>query len=538
VERYDAVFVGSGHNALITAAYLARAGWSVLVLEKNDRPGGLVRTEELTLPGFKHDVYSAAHPLFVTGAAYADLGAELAARGLEYLNTDLPTGVSLPDGRTAVLPRDAGAAVAEFERLSAGDGARFGAMMQEFGAYAGDVFSLFNLDLSSGQAQKTIRGLMDAPDGPGFSEFAAEFMTSARDVLEDRFRSPVAQAMIAPWVMHLGRTPDGANGGFWVPLTLMALMGGGMAVPRGGSEMLARALVRLIRDHGGVVRTDTPVERILVSGGRATGVRTAGGDEIRATRAVVASVNPDQLYLRLLADADVPAPLVRQAGRYRYGRGCVQIQLALSRAPRWADERFARVGQPHLTSGMEAVTLGITHALNGYLPVEPTISLDTPTNLDPSRAPEGKAILRLQMLEIPCRPRGDAAGSIDVGDGTWTEDLKERWADRVLEVVERHLPGVRDTVLARHVTSPDDLARYNPNCGPGDPYGGSHDLSQSYLFRPLPGQPGHRTAVPNVFMTGAATWPGHGVNGGSGYIVAKQLLEDGPDRSQVQTVRV
>jgi phytoene dehydrogenase-like protein len=538
VERYDAVFVGSGHNALITAAYLARAGWSVLVLEKNDRPGGLVRTDELTLPGFKHDTYSAAHPLFLTGAAYADLGAELSARGLEYLNTDLPTGVSLPDGRTAVFPRDMGAAVAEFERLSPGDGAGFGAMMQEFGAYAGDVFSLFNLDLASGQAQKTIRGLMDNPDGPGFTEFAAEFMTSARDVLERRFRSPVAHAMIAPWVMHLGRTPDQANGGFWVPLTLMALMGGGMAVPRGGSEMLARALVRLIEDHGGVVRSSTPVDQILVQGGRATGVRTAGGDEIRAQRAVVASVNPDQLYLRLLSDADVPAPLVRQSERYRYGRGCVQIQLALSEAPRWADERFNRVGQPHLTSGMDAVTLGITHALNGYLPAEPTISMDTPTNLDPSRAPEGRAILRLQMLEIPCRPRGDAAGSIDVGDGTWTESLKERWADRVMEVVERHLPGVGGTVLARHVTSPDDLARYNPNCGPGDPYGGSHDISQSYLFRPLPGQPGHRTTVPNVFMVGAATWPGHGVNGGSGYIVAKQLLEEGPGRSELQAVRV
>jgi phytoene dehydrogenase-like protein len=538
VERFDAVFVGSGHNALITAAYLARAGWSVLVLERNDRPGGLVRTEELTLPGFLHDTYSSAHPLFLTSAAYADLGAELAARGLEYVNTDLPTGVSMPDGRTAVFPRDVGAAVEEFERLAPGDGARFGAMMQEFGAHAGDVFSLFSLDLSSGPAQRTIRRLMDAPDGPGFTPFAAEFVSTARDVLEARFRSPVARAMIAPWVMHLGRTPDQANGGFWVPLTLMALMGGGMALPRGGSEMLAKSLVRLIEDHGGVVRTGTPVERILVRGGQAHAVRTAGGDEIRAGRAVVASVNPDQLYLRLLADADVPAPLARQAERYRYGRGCVQIQLALSEAPRWADERFARVGQPHLTSGMEAVTLGITHALNGYLPAEPTVSLDVPTNLDPSRAPEGKAILRLQMLEIPCRPRGDAAGTIDVGDGTWTEDLKERWADRVLDTVERHLPGLRGTVLARHVTSPDDLARHNPNCGPGDPYGGSHDLAQSYLLRPLPGQPGHRTAVPNVYMVGAATWPGHGINGGSGYIVAQQLLEQGPERPEVQTVKV
>ncbi len=533
MERYDAVFIGSGHNALVSAAYLARAGWSVLVLERNDRPGGLVRTEELTLPGFHHDVYSSAHPLFVTGAAYADLGPELAERGLRYVNTDLPTGVSMPDGRTAVFSVDAGATVAEFERLSPGDGAAFGEMMQEFGAHAGDVFSLFNQDLASGEARKTIRRLMEDPDGPGFTPFAADFVATARDVLEGRFRSPVVHAMVAPWVMHLGRTPDSANSGFWVPLTLMALMGGGMALPVGGSEMMAKALVRLIEDRGGVVRVDAQVDRILVNGGKATGVRLAGGEEIRATRAVVASVNPDQLYLRLLADADVPAPLVRQASRYRYGRGCVQIQLALSQAPRWADERFTRVGQPHLTSGMDSVTLGITHALNGYLPAEPTLSLDVPTQLDPSRAPEGKAILRLQMLEIPIRPRGDAAGTIDVGDGTWTDDLKQRWADRVLDTVERHLPGVRDSVLGMHVTSPDDLARFNPNCGPGDAYGGSHDLAQSYLFRPLPGQPSHRSVVPNVFMLGAATWPGHGINGGSGYIVAQTLLAHAHDRETV-----
>ena len=523
MEKFDAVFVGSGHNALIAAAYLARAGRSVLVLERNDRPGGLLRTDELTLPGFRHDTFSAAHPLFVTSAAYADLGPELAERGLTYLNTDLPTGVSLPDGRTAVFSRDMGETIAELERLHPGDGAAFGQMMQEFGAHAGDVFALFGMDLASGEARKSIRRLMEAPGG-GFSEFASDFMLTARNVLEGRFRSPVFHAMVAPWVMHLGRTPDMANGGFWVPLTLMALMGGGMALPVGGSEVLAKALVRLIEDRGGVVRSHAPVERIVVRDGRAVGVRV-GGVEI-AARTVVASVNPDQLYLKLLEGADIPAPITRQASRYRYGRGCVQIQLALSEKPRWADERFDRVGQPHLTRGMEAVTLGITQALNGYLPAEPTVSLDCPTNLDPSRAPEGKAILRLQMLEIPCRPKGDAAGSIDVGDGTWTEDLKNRFADRVVEIVGRHLPNVPGAIIGRHVLSPGDIAAFSPNAGPGDPYGGSHDLAQSYLFRPLPGQPSHQTTVPNVYMLGAATWPGHGVNGGSGYIVAQALLAE------------
>lgn len=524
MQEYDAIFIGSGHNALIAAAYLARAGWGVLVLEQNDRPGGLVRTEELTLPGFHHDVYSSAHPLFLTSSAYADLGPALAERGLRYLNTDLPTGVSLPDGRTAVFSRSMEQNIAEAERLAPGDGAALAAMLEGFGTYAGDVFSLFNLDLASPQASAIIKRLTDAGAGQkGYSTFAADLFQTARTVVSG-VRSPVLRAMIAPWVMHLGRTPDEVGSGVWVPLTLMALMGGGMAIPEGGSEMLARTLARLIADQGGVIRTQTPVTRILVEHGRAAGVYTAGGEEFRARRAVVASTNPDQLYLTLLGEGDTSPAIRQQAARYRYGRGCVQIHLALSEPPHWPDERFKQVGQPHLTNGLDGCTLAIAQGMAGLLPAEPTFTVDCPTNLDPARAPQGKAIMRVQLLEIPCRPHGDSAGSIDVGDGTWTTDLKRRFAERVLEIVGRHIPNVPAAVIGTHIISPDDLARFSPNQGPGDPYGGAHDLAQSYLFRPLPGQPSHRTVVPQLFMLGAATWPGHGVNGGSGYIVAQELL--------------
>jgi phytoene dehydrogenase-like protein len=529
VKKFDAIFIGSGHNALISAAYLARAGWSVLVLEKNDRPGGLVRTEELTIPGFLHDVYSSSHPLFVTSQAYAELGPELAERGLRYLNTDLPTGVSLPDGRTAVFARDAAANVAEAERLAPGDGAAFQAMMEEFGAQAGNIFPLFGLDLTSPAAQPFLRALTVRPDGRGPSTYAADLVRTAREVLE-RFRSPVFQAMAAPWVLHLGRTPDGAGSGPWIPLTLAALMGGGMATAEGGSEQLARALVRLIEDHGGVVQTGTDVEKIVVENGRAVAVRTgrhAGNEEYRAERAVVASTNPDQLYLRLLADTDVPTPVRKEAAAYRYGRGCVQIHLALSEPPRWADERLARVGLIHLTPGLDALSLQVAGSINGLLPAEPTISFDVPSLIDPTRAPAGKAVARVQLLEVPNHPRGDAAGTIDVGDGTWTDDLKRRFTDRVIDVLGRHMPNLPGAILGMYIISPDDLARFSPNLKHGDPYGGSHDLAQSYLFRPLPSQPSHRTAVPNLYILGAATWPGHGVNGGSGYIVAQQLLAEG-----------
>ncbi|REE94617.1 phytoene dehydrogenase-like protein [Paenibacillus taihuensis] len=525
LNKYDVIIIGSGHNALIAAAYLTRAGRSVLVLEKNDRPGGFLRTEELTLPGFKHDVYAAAHPLFLTGPAYADFREALEARGLRYVNTDLPTGVSMENGETAVLSRSSEDFAAEAERLAPGDGAVLGRMFEEFAPFAGNVFELFSLDLSGKRASGIIQSLLhDARNGgKGYSSFAASLFSTARNVVSD-FRSPVMRAMLASWVTHLGRTPDEIGSGFWVPLTTMALMGGGMPIPDGGSEMLATALTRLVQDQGGTIVTGTRAQRIVVNNGKAVAVRTAEGDEYHANDAVIASTGPDQLYLSLLADTQVSSDILSQAKKFRYGRGCVQIHLALKEAPKWPDPRFNRVGQPHLTDGLDGFTLAIAQGMADLLPAKPTFTVDCSTNLDPSRAPVGKAIMRLQVLEVPCRPRGDAAGQIDVGDGTWTPELTERFAQRVIDVVRKHIPNIPDAIIGKSVVTPDTIARFNPNSGPGDPYGGSHDFMQSYLFRPLPSQPGHQSEIENLYMLGAATWPGHGINGGSGYIVAQQLL--------------
>lgn len=520
---YDTIIIGSGHNALITAAYLTKSGRSVLMLEKNDRPGGFLRTEELTLPGFKHDVYAAAHPLFVTGPAYADFRESLEARGLHYVNTDLPTGVSMEDGRTAVFPRSLEELVSEAEKLEPGDGVELSKMFDGIQPYVNDVFSLFNVDLSTPEATSIINRLMLNKTGLGYSPFAASLFSTARNAVGS-LKSPVLKAMLASWVTHLGRTPDEVGSGIWVPLTIMALMGGGMPIPEGGSEMLAKSLTQLVKDQGGVIRTNTFVEEVLVKDGRAVGVRTADGGKFQAVHSLVACTTPDQLYLSLLKNSEV-SPLIRtQAKQYRYGRGCVQIHLALSEPPQWSDDRFSRVGQPHLTAGLDSFTLAIAQGMAGLLPENPTFTVDCSTNLDPTRAPAGKAIMRIQVLEVPSCPRGDAAGQINVGDGTWTSDLTKRFTERVLRIVSKHIPNIPSSIIGHYVITPNTIKQFNPNSGPGDPYGGAHDLSQSYLFRPLPGQPSHRTEIPNLLMIGAATWPGHGINGGSGYIVAQQLL--------------
>lgn len=220
----------------------------------------------------------------------------------------------------------------------------------------------------------------------------------------------------------------------------------------------------------------------------------------------------------------LPDALARQARGYRYGRGQVQINLALSEAPAWPDERFTSVGQPFLTDSLDGLALHVTQTMAHALPAKPTVSVHSPSSIDPTRAPAGQAVMRVQVTDVPARPTSDAAGRIEVGDGTWTPELADRFADRVLDIVGAHLPNIPSAVLARSIITPDDLARANANAGPGDPYGGAQDLAQSFFFRPLPGQPSHRTHIPNLFTLGAATWPGGGVSGASGRIVAQQLL--------------
>ncbi len=290
MESYDVVVVGAGHNALVAAAYLARAGRSVLVLDRNDRPGGFVRTDEI-IPGHLGDSFSAVHASFVSGPVWSDLGQDLRERGLRYLDADLPSGVSMEDGTTAVLPRTLDGLVAEADRLAPGDGAAVASMIGELGPLAGDLFGLFALDLTSKEAGVVLDRLLRNADGPGFSAFAASLFDTARDTV-GRLASPALQSMLGSWPTHFSRGPDGAGSGLWVKLFVLTAMNGGLPMPEGGSGKLAEALTRLVTDRGGVVRTGTVVERILVDHGRASGVVTADGDAYAATEAVVAWSTP------------------------------------------------------------------------------------------------------------------------------------------------------------------------------------------------------------------------------------------------------
>ena len=299
----------------------------------------------------------------------------------------------------------------------------------------------------------------------------------------------------------------------------VAVQEGGMPIPRGGGARLVDALVRLIEDNGGSCETGRDVERVLVRDGRAAGVRLADGERVAAGKAVIANVTPTQLYGRLIEGHE------ELGRRFRYGRSEMQIHFALSEPPRWeGDERLGKTAIVHLTPGLDGVSRAVNEAERGLLPAEATVVVGQPLTMDPSRAPEGAGVVWIQLQELPWHVKGDAAGELDVGDGTWTEDLRERYADRIQARITRHVPNLVGSIRKRVALSPADLQAANVNLHRGDPYSGSLALDQNLLWRPLPSSPGHATPVKGLWHIGASTHPGPGLGAGSGTLVAKQLL--------------
>lgn len=517
------VFVGAGHNALVAAAYLLAAGRSVCLLERMSQPGGWVRTRELGAPGFLHDQWSALHPGFVGGPVWAELAPQLRRHGLEYVTAPIGAGASLPDGRSAVIPVRQDALAAELDRL----GERSG-WQTLFAATGGDLqsfFALLGAGLDDAGARESVRELTAGGSDHPYP-FTQLMSRSGFELAREFFATEELRSLVAPWPLHLGASPA-APGSALLTAFSMAVLAGGNPAPVGGSGRLAEALADLVVERGGKLVCGVDVDEILVENGRAAAVRTYGGGVVRA-REVVVSATPDRLYGRLLRNADIGAGVRAQAARYTYKRGCFQINLALSRRPRFLDGRLDAGGSISLGRGVEELAASVAQAEAGLLPVHPSIAWHEPTAVDPTRAPAGKAVARLQVLDAPLHPRGDAAGTGFGGRG-WDRATVDVFADRIIAEAELHLPGLTGQIIERHLTSPADLARQNPNAGPGDHAAGDNSVVQSFVQRPIPAhRGGYRTAMNGVWLIGAATWPGPGVNGASGRSVAKLLISAGP----------
>lgn len=519
----DVIVIGSGHNGLVAAAYLARAGLSVEVLERNPVAGGAVASEELTEPGFTHDTFSSWHPLFKLSAAYAELGGELEAHGLRYCETPAETTANvLPDGSATLAFRDVEQTAEGFDPR---DRAAYGAEMEQFGELIGTLGPLLGAELYSGAAAKLAWSLGRSLGRRRGLTFVSDVLSSARGWFESRFAGDEVANLYAPWALHTGLSPDSAGGGLQVLAIAGSLHAVGLPVVAGGAAGFVRAFERLIGEHGGRIRTGVEVERVITRGRRAVGV-FAGGEEVFARRAVIANTTPTQLYGRLLAPGAAPEQAVRQGRRFRYSpRAGMQIHVSLKEPLRWRDSRLDRVPIVHLSNGVGSVALACAQAAAGLLPSAPTVVVGQPAVVDPSRAPAGAGVLWTQLQQVPYAPRGDAAGEIDTGEGSWSDELVRAFTERVLAALEPHVenwPAARGTTVA---LSPVEIERRNPNLVRGDIYAGDCELGQAYLWRPLPAFGAHRTPVDRLYQCGASTYPGPGLNAASGRIVALRIIE-------------
>lgn len=521
---HDVVIVGSGINALVCAALLAKKGHKVCVLERNDRIGGCIRTEELTLPGFRHDVLSQWYPLFLLSPAYAELGDELHRRGLEFVHTATPTAALLPDDTGFVLGMDRAANIAAMNALAAGDGDRYADALGFVEQNAELTFAVLGQELWRSSFLRLVVKTVIKQGPRKFATNLARFSESARHWIERDFRAPAVRACLAPWVLHAGLSPDAAFSGHMGKVVSFSLEAAGTPVVKGGSDQLLAAFRALIEEHGGTFRTATDVAEVDVDNGRATGVVTVAGERVAASKAVVCSMTPAQLYTRLLGKQELPHQLKSEVASFRHGLADMQIHLALDAPPSWHNTAMQSVGIVHLTPGLDGVSHAVNEAVRGLLPSEATIVVGQPCTLDPSRAPAGKSVLWIQLQELPPLIKGDARGEIDVPvDGAWTEAVRERYADRIVERLGRHIANLGDDVLARSVLSPRDLEMTNINLVGGDPYGGDCNIDQFLMWRPLASTKNHNTPFKGLYHIGASTHPGPGLGAGSGYAVGATL---------------
>jgi len=496
----EAIVIGAGPNGLTAAAYLARAGLSVLVLEAKEEPGGAVRTREVTLPGFKHDLGAAFFPFGQVSPALRLL--DLPGAGLVWRHAPIDSAHPAPDGTCASISRDVETAA------------------RAFGA-DGDAWR--RIALWHGRTgERMLAALLSTLPAVGpmlrfgplnLLRLARVALSSGRGYASSQFRTEAARRVIPGLALHTDVGPDDPMGAVVGFVLAVLASSGGFGVPEGGAGAITAALLRRVEEAGGTLRCGARVSEILVRGGRAVAVRTDAGEEIEATRAIVADVAAPALYLRLLHEAVVPPRVARAMRRFVHGFGTFKMDFALDGPVPWTHPDAARAAVVHAGDSLDDLARFTAEVRAGKLPEHPYLVIGQQSLADPTRAPAGRHTLWLYS-RVPSRL-----------EGGW-EAARERFADRIVARIEGLAPGFRKRILARAVWAPGDLEALDENLIGGDLSGGSAGIRHQLFFRPVFPWFRYRTPITGLYLGSSYTHPGAGVHGACGANAAGVVLKD------------
>jgi phytoene dehydrogenase-like protein len=510
----DVLVAGAGHNSLITACYLARAGYRVLVLDARPIPGGGAATEEPLLPGYRIDSCSTGHTIIQGNPLIADDELSLLKEyGLDYIDPDPVAHVGFPDGTRLTHWLDLDRTLDEFARFSTADADAYARMLREWDEVR-DVFGATQFrPIGSGPTLDQL--LSEHPRG---NIWKRRRMMSAWDVIRHEYESRHIQAYLLWQAYQTFVRPDSAGSGILAYSTVCSRQRRSWTIPVGGSGALTDALVRCLEEYGGRVVCDRMVDRLLIGDGRCVGVETTDGERFGAATAVVSSIHVTKLLDMAPADA-WPEDWRFGVETYDIGAAGLAVYLATTAPPTFSGgDGGPRTAVSAGTIGWpeDVIRYGRDMADGRWSDDIGWLLVATPTLADPSRAPAGRHTVKLLA------PHGWR-----LPDGADWASLKERRMGALLEHLRRFCPGFTDDVIeASLVKGPYDFEAANPHMVRGAWHGGDRSIAYAGPHRPVPGWASHRTPLAGLYQTGGTTHPGGSITGGPGRNAAQVVLAD------------
>ncbi|MFC5729063.1 MULTISPECIES: phytoene desaturase family protein [Nocardioides] len=515
-REVDAVVIGSGPNGLVAANLLADAGWQVLVLEEQPRIGGAVASDGDVHEGYIHDTFSSFYPLAVASPTIRALGLE--QHGLRWTSAPAAFGSPFASGDWALVHPDRDATADSLDKLCPGDGDAWLRMCRDWDAIGEQVIAALLTPFPPVRAGAAALARLPRVGG---LDFVREMIAPMREVADRRFRGEAARMLLAANSAHADISMDGV--GSTVMGWLLAMIGQdlGYPVPVGGAGAFASSMARRLESAGGRIVTDCRVTRVVVDAGRAVAVRTGAGEEVRVRQAVVADVSAPALYADLLAERDVPARIRRHLERFTWDYATIKVDWALSAPVPWATAPVLAPGTVHVAETIDELAVQGTQIAAGLVPSDPFLIVGQMAAADPTRAPADAESL-WAYTHLPHDVRGDAGP--DAISGRWDHDENERMADRMQMRIEKYAPGLSDRILSRRVLGPREMQARDANLVNGALNGGTANLHQQLVLRPVPGLGRAETPIKGLYLGSASAHPGGGVHGACGSNAARAAL--------------